>query len=112
MRFSDVLKNPIIAVGLIALILIIFYYLYQSILTDLFVIFISFMIIDFVGSALLRGGKGFVKSPILGPQFISKGWAFLIFIIVILISTYLSPIVENFVYQQLGVSNFDVLTYL
>jgi hypothetical protein len=109
MAFWYRIRTAVIVVAAMALVLVALYYLSQNILTELFTVFISFIVIDAISGGLLKGGKGFFKSPILGNGFISKERAFVIFIAVVLISAYISTPLSNIIYQELGVTSFNSL---
>ncbi len=95
--FWETLENPLVSgiVSTIALIII------GSIRPDLwslvFTALIAFFTADIVANIFIRGGHGIVQSPVFGTHTLHKGHGFVFFVIAIIVGTYFSGSISDYI---------------
>ena len=112
----NILKSPYIAF-LVALVILI---LLQLFATDLWlntlVIIYAYLLIFYISGFILGGGSGIANSKLLAQRILHKGWAFSLFILIVIGSAYssnyineaITNIVASFVSSLLGQNNVTI----
>jgi len=96
-QFLHLLKSPYGAF-LAALIILILFQLFENVLwLSTLVIIYAYLLIFYVSAIILGGGRGIANSRLLSQSILHKGWAFSLFILIVIGSAYFSNSINELV---------------
>jgi hypothetical protein len=119
------LKNPLVALVFTVIISTILLHFFTEFGKILLIILVAFFASDMVSLLFIRGGNGILQIPIMGTEAQSKGYGYLAFYFVIIISAiasgaiaelilniFISPKLGNLLNELIISSLFSVAVYL